>query len=122
MCIRDRIVGFPVSFLVHPARLRRVTQAAGLGEKRDYIGAIRLTQQAEDKFGRLAKSYPQWRPNPVAYTHLDVYKRQNQHGGIAFGIQRRIHRYRNPYFKRRRRDREPDIGFYSVSYTPLDKT
>ncbi len=24
-----------------------------------------------------------------------------------------IHRYRNPYFKRRRRDREPDIGFYS---------
>lgn len=22
-----------------------------------------------------------------------------------------IHRYRNPYFKRRRRDREPDIGF-----------
>lgn len=33
------------------------------GGKRDYIGAIRLTQQAEDKFGRLAKSYPQWRPN-----------------------------------------------------------
>ena len=24
-----------------------------------------------------------------------------------------IHRYRNPYLKRRRRDREPDIGFYS---------
>ncbi len=43
--------------------LRLVTQAAGLVEKRDYIGAIRLTQQAEDKFGRLAKSYPQWRPN-----------------------------------------------------------
>ncbi|QAA49024.1 hypothetical protein C1O40_11120 [Akkermansia muciniphila] len=38
--------------------LRLVTQAAGLVEKRDYIGAIRLTQQAEDKFGRLAKSYP----------------------------------------------------------------
>ena len=43
--------------------LRLVTQAAGLVEKRDYIGAIRLTRQAEDKFGRLAKSYPQWRPN-----------------------------------------------------------
>ena len=24
-----------------------------------------------------------------------------------------IHRYRNPYFKRRRQEREPDIGFYS---------
>ncbi|MFR4417734.1 MAG: hypothetical protein ACLT8E_10400, partial [Akkermansia sp.] len=33
--------------------LKLVTQAAGLVEKRDYIGAIRLTQQAEDKFGRL---------------------------------------------------------------------
>ncbi|MFR4437864.1 MAG: hypothetical protein ACLT8C_09485, partial [Akkermansia muciniphila] len=42
--------------------LKLVTQAAGLVEKRDYIGAIRLTQQAEDKFGRLSKSYPQWRP------------------------------------------------------------
>lgn len=43
--------------------LRLVNQAAGLVEKRDYIGAIRLTQQAEDRFGRLAKSYPQWKPN-----------------------------------------------------------
>lgn len=43
--------------------LNLVTQAAGLVEKRDYIGAIRLTQQAEDQFGRLAKSYPQWKPN-----------------------------------------------------------
>lgn len=25
----------------------------------------------------------------------------------------RIHRYRNPYFKRRQEEREPDIGFYS---------
>lgn len=45
------------------AALKLVTQAAGLEEKRDYIGAIRLTQQAEDKFGRLAKAYPQWKPN-----------------------------------------------------------
>ena len=43
--------------------LKLVTQATELVEKRDYVGAIRLTQQAEDKFGRLAKSYPQWRPN-----------------------------------------------------------
>lgn len=43
--------------------LKLVTQSAGLVEKHDYIGAIRLTQQAEDKFGRLVKAYPQWRPN-----------------------------------------------------------
>lgn len=43
--------------------LKLVTRAADLVEKRDYVGAIRLTQQAEDKFGRLVKSYPQWKPN-----------------------------------------------------------
>lgn len=43
--------------------LKLVTRAADLVEKRDYVGAIRLTQQAEDKFGRLVKAYPQWKPN-----------------------------------------------------------
>lgn len=43
--------------------LKLVTRAADLVEKRDYIGAIRLTHQAEDKFGRLVKEYPQWKPN-----------------------------------------------------------
>ena len=43
--------------------LKLVTRAADLVEKRDYIGAIRLTQQAEEKFGRLVKEYPQWKPN-----------------------------------------------------------
>lgn len=43
--------------------LKLVTRSAGLVEKHDYIGAIRLTQQAEDRFERLVKAYPQWRPN-----------------------------------------------------------
>ena len=43
--------------------LKLVTRSAELVEKRDYIGAIRLTQQAEEKLGRLVKAYPQWRPN-----------------------------------------------------------
>lgn len=43
--------------------LKLVTRAADLVEKRDYVGAIRLTHQAEDKFGRLVKAYPQWKPN-----------------------------------------------------------
>lgn len=43
--------------------LKLVTKAADLVEKRDYMGAIRLTEQAEDKFGRLVKAYPQWKPN-----------------------------------------------------------
>ena len=69
--------------------LRLVTQAAGLVEKRDYIGAIRLTQQAEDKFGRLAKSYPQWRPN-LLQTRRQLSSRvgvgkQILHGGKTIG-------------------------------------
>lgn len=43
--------------------LRLVTQASGLVEERDYIGAIRLTQQADERLVKLAKTYPQWRPN-----------------------------------------------------------
>lgn len=43
--------------------LRLVTQASGLVEQRDYIGAIRLTQQAQDHLAHLVKTHPQWRPN-----------------------------------------------------------
>lgn len=43
--------------------LSLVNKSAGLAEKRDYVGAIRLTQQAEEQLARLVKSHPQWRPN-----------------------------------------------------------
>lgn len=43
--------------------LRLVTRASGLVEKRDYIGAIRLTQQAQNQLAELVKTHPQWRPN-----------------------------------------------------------
>ena len=75
--------------------LRLVTQAAGLVEKRDYIGAIRLTQQAEDKFGRLAKSYPQWRPNLLQTRRPDQYHpvpfRFSRGGSGSGGEQLRTH-------------------------------
>lgn len=46
--------------------LSLVNKSAGLAEKRDYVGAIRLTQQAEEQLARLVKAYPQWRPNLLA--------------------------------------------------------
>lgn len=45
--------------------VRLVTQASELVEKRDYVGAIRLTQQAEDQLAVFVKAYPQWRPNLI---------------------------------------------------------
>ncbi len=43
--------------------LRLVTQAHELEKKHDYIGAIRLVQQAEDKFAILAKTHPNCQRN-----------------------------------------------------------
>lgn len=69
--------------------LKLVTQAAGLVEKHDYIGAIRLTQQAEDKFGRLVKAYPQWRPNllqtrrQLNRENLDKWQKLAQQQAVA---------------------------------------
>ena len=82
--------------------LRLVTQAAGLVEKRDYIGAIRLTQQAEDKFGRLAKSYPQWRPNllqtrrQLNRENLDQWQKLAQQQAAAHDVQHLRHRVMEP--------------------------
>ncbi len=43
--------------------LRLVTQAHELEKKHDYIGAIRLVQQAEDKFAILARTHPDYQRN-----------------------------------------------------------
>ncbi len=43
--------------------LSLVTQAAELEKTRDYVGAIRMVQEAERKFAQLAKSHPTYQAN-----------------------------------------------------------
>lgn len=43
--------------------LNLINQSAELVKKRDYVGAIRLTQQADVHLEKVVKEYPEWKPN-----------------------------------------------------------
>lgn len=91
--------------------LKLITKATALADSRDYVGAIRLTQQAEEKFGALAKTYPQWRPRllqsrrQIDKENLDKWQKLAQQQAAAapiapdFNTERPITENKRPQLK-----------------------